>query len=154
MIAKDIMSTKSYILHEDDDIYQAAEFMKEARIRNLPITNKENELVGMVTLREIVNYLVRKSKRDITHALGKKENDNLLKNIMIRDVMAFQPNLPLKMLIEVMMENKFGMVPIVDKKRKLLGIVSEYEIMKKLYEFVPLPKEFTNREIKEEDLSS
>ena len=54
--------------------------MKEARIRNLPITNKENELVGMVTLREIVDYLVKKSKRNTTHEFGKRENDNLIRN--------------------------------------------------------------------------
>jgi CBS-domain-containing membrane protein len=154
MIAKDIMSTKSYILHEDDDIYQAAEFMKEAKIRNLPVTNKDNQLVGIVTLREIVDYLVRKSKGNITHALGKKEDEHILRNIMIREVMAFEASMPLKLLIEVMIDNKFGMIPIVDKQRKLLGVVSEHEIMKKLYEFVPFPKEMMVRKITEEDLSS
>lgn len=142
MIVKDVMSKQSYVLNEDDDIYQAAQFMKQERIRNIPVVDKENKLIGLVTLREIVDGLIKYSKKEVVHALGKESNDKLVRNIMISEVKAVGPNTPLKGVVEIMILNKFGIIPVVDNNRKLLGIVSEYELMKKMYELIELPKDF------------
>ena len=142
MQVKDIMSKQSYVLNEDDDICFAAEFMKKERVRNLPIVDKENKLVGLITLREIIDGFIQNSKRELVNPLKKESNYSLVGNIMIRDVKTVGPNTPLKGAIEMMILNKYNIIPIVDNNRKLLGILTEHEIMKKLYELVELPKGF------------
>ena len=142
MYVKDLMIKQTYVLTEEDDIYLAAKFMKEEKIKSLPVVNKENKLVGLVTLREIVDGLIRLSKNEIVPALKKELNDKLIVNIMIKEVKALTPNTPLKGAIEMMLVNKYNIVPVVDNDRKLLGILTEQEIMKKLYELIELPDDF------------
>ena len=142
MYVKDLMTKQSYILSEDDDIYLAAKFMKEEKIRSLPVVNKENKLVGLVTLREIVDALIKLSKNELVPAINKNSNDKLIINIMIKEVKAVTPDTPLKGAIEMMIVNKYNIVPVVDSHRKLLGVLTEQEVMKKLYELIELPGDF------------
>ena len=54
MKVKDVMETNPYLLYEEDTVLHASKFMKEERIRNLPVADKEKKLVGLITLREII----------------------------------------------------------------------------------------------------
>lgn len=136
MRAKDVMNTETFILHETDDILQASNFMKKERIRNLPVVDERNKLIGLVTLREIVDALAN-GKKNIT-----------IGNIMIREVKAIGPDTPLKGAIEVMIINKFGSMPVVDSNRKLLGMISELDLLKKLYSMSDMPDDFYRAEEK------
>lgn len=130
MRVKDVMNAEIFVLHEADDILQASNFMKKERIRNLPVVDERNKLIGLVTLREIVDALAS-GKKNIT-----------IGNIMIREVKAIGPDTPLKGAIEVMIINKFGSMPIVDSNRKLLGMISELDLLKKLYSMSDMPDDF------------
>ena len=130
MRAKDVMNTKIFILNENDNILQASNFMGKERIRNLPVVDKQNKLIGLVTLREIVDALTRGEKNQ---SIG---------DIMITEVKAIEPETPLKGVIEVMIVNRFGSLPVVDKERKLLGMITELDLLKELYELSGLPVDF------------
>lgn len=136
MRVKDVMNAEIFVLHETDDILQASNFMKKERIRNLPVVDERNKLIGLVTLREIVDALAG-GKKNIT-----------IGNIMIREVKAIGPDTPLKGAIEVMIINKFGSMPIVDSNRKLLGMISELDLLKKLYSMSDMPDDFYRAEEK------
>src|SRR3989338_2569359 len=136
MRAKDVMNTEIFVLHETDDILQASNFMKKERIRNLPVVDGRNKLIGLVTLREIVDALAN-GKKNIT-----------IGDIMIREVKAIGPDTPLKGAIEVMIINKFGSMPVVDSNRKLLGMISELDLLKKLYSMSDMPDDFYRAEEK------
>ena len=130
MRVKDVMNTEIFVLHEADEIIQASKFMKKERIRNLPVVDEHNKLIGLVTLRELVDALTD-SQKDLT-----------IGDIMIREVKAIGPDTPLKGAIEVMLINKFGSMPIVDSNRKLLGMVTELDLLKKLYSLAEMPSDF------------
>ena len=130
MRVKDVMNAEIFILHEEDDIFQASNFMKKERIRNLPVVDERNRLVGLITLREIVDAITEGSKK------------KLVGDIMIREAKAIGPDTPLKGAIEVMIINKFGSMPIVDSNRKLLGMISELDLLKKLYSMSDMPSDF------------
>ena len=130
MRVKDAMNTDIFILRENDDIFQASNFMKKERIRNLPVVDEKNKLIGLVTLREIVDALTEGPR---TQTIG---------DIMITEVKAIGPDTPLKGAIEVMIINKFGSMPVVDSNRKLLGMVTELDLLKKMYSMAEMPKDF------------
>ena len=130
MRAKDVMNTKIFILNENDNILQASNFMGKERIRNLPVVDKQNKLIGLATLREIVD------------ALTKGQKNQSIGDIMITEVKAIEPETPLKGVIEVMIVNRFGSLPVVDKERKLLGMITELDLLKELYELSGLPVDF------------
>jgi len=100
------------------------------------VVDERNKLIGLVTLREIVDALAN-GKKNIT-----------IGDIMIREVKAIGPDTPLKGAIEVMIINKFGSMPVVDSNRKLLGMISELDLLKKLYSMSDMPDDFYRAEEK------
>lgn len=136
MIVKDIMNLKSPVLHEEDTILNASKFMKEERIRNLPVVNVENKLVGLITLREIIETVFSNPEKI------------LVKDSMIKIIATVSPEASLKSAIEVMMVNKYGCLPVIDKEHKLVGMVSEADLLSKLYELSDLPSDFARVKLK------
>ena len=136
MRAKDVMSKEVFILNETDDIFQASKFMKNERIRNLPVVDKENKLIGLVTLREFVDALTTRSK------------DTTIGDIMLTEVKTLGPETPLKGAIEVMILNRFGSMPVIDNNGKLLGMISDLDLLKRLYSMSEMPDDFYRMEEK------
>lgn len=132
MYVKDVMSIEPYMLHEDDTILSASKFMKQERIRNMPVVDRSNKLVGLITLREIIETMF------------KNPDKILVKNAMIRleQVKSVMPDTPLKGAIEVMLVNKYGCLPVLDDKGKLIGMLTEAYLLKTLYEVSTLPSQF------------
>jgi len=48
----------------------------------------------------------------------------------------------LKGAIEVMILNRFGSMPVVDNYGKLLGMVSDLDLLKRLYSISEMPDDF------------
>ena len=126
MFVKDVMNTKSPVLHEEDTILHASKFMQEERIRNLPVVDKNNKLTGLITLREIINTVFESPAKI------------LVKDAMIKQVVAITADKSLKDALETMMANKFGCLPVIDNEKKLIGFVSEADLLKTLYKLSPI----------------
>lgn len=130
MRVKDVMNSEPYVLQEEETILSASKLMKVEKVRNLPVVDEENKLTGLITLREIIETVFTNPSKI------------LVKDAMIKQVTAVQLDTPLKGAIEVMLVNKFGCLPVVDNERKLLGIVTESDLLKKLYELTGMPEDF------------
>lgn len=124
------MNLEPFILYEEDSISNASEFMKKEKIRNFPVVDKNSTLIGLITLREIIT------------ALSNDKKKTTVKDVMIKEVTAVEPDTPLKGAIEIMLINKFGCLPVVNKERKLIGIVTETDLLKTLYDVSTLPVDF------------
>ena len=115
-------------------IKEAAEMMIEHEFRRLPVTHPgSNKLLGIVTAMDILDFLGGGSKFDI---IEKKHNDNFLaainepvKEIMTRDVFSITPKYSIRESVDLMTEKGIGSLPIVDKEEKLVGIVTERDIL-------------------------
>lgn len=59
-----------------------------------------------------------------------------LQAIMTKEVISASPNTPLMEAGKIMARHKFNGLPIVDSENKLLGIVTEYDIISK--SFLPI----------------
>ena len=130
MHIKDMMKTDLFVLNENDTIKNASDIMKLEKIRHIPIVDKDYRLVGLVT------------HRDLLRALAFKPGSIQIKEIMRKEVKAVGPDTPLKGAIDVMIVNKFGCLPVVDANRKLLGIVTEIDLLKTLYDISTMPSDF------------
>lgn len=122
MLVKDVMITDSYLLYEEDTILHASKLMKQERVRNLPVVDKEKKLVGLITLREIIEILLKNPQKI------------LVRDAMIKLVSTCEVNMTLKEAIEIMLQNKYGCLPVIDKNKNFLGIVSEATLLKTLHE--------------------
>ena len=127
MKVKDVMETNPYLLYEEDTVLHASKFMKEERTRNLPVADKEKKLVGLITLREIIETFFENPDKI------------LVRDAMIKIVASVKPDTELKEAIKIMLSNKYGCLPVIDDNNTLLGIISEANLLKVLDRFSALP---------------
>jgi CBS domain-containing protein len=52
-----VMTLHVLAIPEDTGIYSATRFMRERKVRRLPIVDREDRLVGMVTLDDLLHFL-------------------------------------------------------------------------------------------------
>ncbi|MEM5802025.1 MAG: CBS domain-containing protein [Candidatus Aenigmatarchaeota archaeon] len=95
--------------------------------RRIPITNKKNELTGIVTTMDILDAFLR------------QQNFNeSIKSIMIREVIFFRKDETLEQALQKLKISRRGGAPIVEDENKkfLLGIANERDIVK---HFINIP---------------
>lgn len=61
--AKEVMSERVSFVHEDDDIEDAEKKMCEHQVRRLPVVDRNDRLVGMVTMADIAR---KTHRQDLT----------------------------------------------------------------------------------------
>lgn len=110
-----------------ETVGKADELMAENNIRQIPVVNRR-ELVGIVTDRDIRSFLSDALRTD------PEEREKALKT-PVRDIMTsgpvfVSPDDDLQDAIEILIEQKFGAVPVVDEAEGLVGIVSYVDMLR------------------------
>ncbi|OGI06071.1 MAG: hypothetical protein A3I68_03035 [Candidatus Melainabacteria bacterium RIFCSPLOWO2_02_FULL_35_15] len=129
MKVQDVIETNACFLHEEDTILHASKFMKEERIRNLPVVDQNKKLVGLITLREIIETMFHNPDQILVRSAMLKQEQ----------VVSVTQDIDLTQAIKIMMENKFGCLPVIDTKGILIGIISEANLLKVLQKYASLP---------------
>lgn len=68
-VARDVMSAGAICCTEEEDIDNAVRSMEDRKVRRLPVTNAQKQLVGMLSL------------GDISHSVGKSVSGELVKAV-------------------------------------------------------------------------
>jgi CIC family chloride channel protein len=118
LLVKDAMS--NYVLTANPDmlVSEAADIMKKQGIRGLPVTNSRNELVGILT---------------VTDILGMHPDDRNRKKVstvMTKDVFVTLPTENLAAVLGKLTGNQVGRLPVVkpNNKKQLIGIVTREDV--------------------------
>ena len=114
-------------------IKDTAKVMMEHEFRRLPITDPgSGKVLGIVTVMDILDFFGGGNKFNI---IEKKYEDNFLaainepvREIMSRDVICLSKKSSINDVIDVMLTNQIGAIPILDADEKLIAIVTERDI--------------------------
>jgi CBS domain-containing membrane protein len=128
MRIKDLMTTDVITLNEDDNLDLAQMEMSLARIRHLPVV-RQGRLVGLVTHRDIVGAMC-----SVIADIDTAQQHMLLKQvsvmkIMSRDVKTIEPERTVTDAAKLLLESKFGCLPVVADGDRLVGIVTEADFV-------------------------
>ncbi len=153
MTATTIMSTDVITLKPDDSIMTALQLMCKHSVHNLPVLDNEETFLGLFSLRRLSRELLPRAAKldensllmhinfmsDSTdellnrlHKLGKKPVSDLLeKNNKLRFC---SPDTNLPELLQLLFESPTSLpvVVIKGKKKKLAGMVSNWDVLTKL----------------------
>jgi len=132
---KDVMVTDPYVLNVDDHFSMVEEYFHLYNIRHLPVVDKDGILRGIISQRDL--YRVRSPRRTIEgeDVYDKQElNGFILKNVMTKDPFTLHPNDTLDQAIDAMVTQKYGCIPIVNDENKLLGIVTQIDVLRAIAE--------------------
>ncbi|MCA1323638.1 CBS domain-containing protein [Herbaspirillum sp. alder98] len=116
----DVMTRSVHTLRPDDTIILAARTMDELDIGVVPVLDGER-LVGLVTDRDIV-------LRAVARELGP---DSTLRDIMSHEVVWCYEDEPVDDVLDDMVQRQIRRVPVLDRQRQLVGMLSLGDIAAK-----------------------
>ena len=110
-------------------ILDAQELLAQNNIRHLPIINKDRQLIGIVTDRDIRSalpyrfYDVPQDERDKIATLK-------VKDIMTKEPLSISPTYTIQDALLMIQNSKVGALPVVDDNRHLKGIISVRDLLR------------------------
>jgi CBS domain-containing membrane protein len=125
----EIMTTQVHALQEHEPLSRACCLMTDNHLRHVPVL-RGKKLVGLISHRD----LCRAMPSSLLGADDSKEKgfiDSMAKvgDVMIHDPKTMTADQPLKAALEVLIETKYGCLPIVNEHHELVGIVTSYDML-------------------------
>jgi CBS domain-containing protein len=113
----------------DTAVLDARSLMQKERIRHLLVTDKQRELLGIVTDRDIRLNLPSQATSlsiwEINHLLTRLTLDK----VMTRSVITVGPDREARDAAQLMLEHRIGALPVVEAGA-LVGIVTETDLLR------------------------
>ncbi len=126
---RDLMTEKIFALRADDDIQMARDLMDERNIRHVPVVDEDRHLVGLVSQRDLLRNMYPSTSElpvGTQHAVLTRVK---VSAIMTRDVETVEPDDDLAAAAQVMLDNKYGCLPVVEGGR-VEGILTESDFVR------------------------
>jgi acetoin utilization protein AcuB len=135
MLVKHRMTPNPVTVTPETSFPEAFNVMNERKIRYLPVLDKRNKLVGIVTQKD----LLQASPSSAT-TLSIFEVNYLLAKLQVREVMSspviiVSEDAPLEEAARVMVENTIAALPVM-RGDELIGIITETDIFRAMVEIM------------------
>jgi CBS domain-containing protein len=136
------MTTASEIMTEDVTTIDAAasladalQLLAELDVRHLPVVT-DGELVGMVSDRDVRSLGLHVTDLESLDQLRSRTSPPV-SEIMTGGVISIGPSTEIPEIIDLMLEEKVGAVPVVDEEStELMGMVSYVDVLRAVREVV------------------
>ncbi len=127
MNAGDIATNDVVTVLESASLREALELLQTLEIRHLPVVRTTGELVGILSDRDI-----RNSGAPFTLLPERAGEDGYgVVEIMTTDVVTVNSETDLGDVIDLMLENRIGAVPVVDPvSNRVVGMVSYVDVLR------------------------
>ncbi len=128
MLVREWMTHNVITLGVDSSILDAAEILREKNIRQFPVIDDDNQLVGIVSDRDIRDAMPSK------YIPGDAAANGGLTTLTAKDIMTLDPisttsDTCMDIVAETLVKNKVGGLPVVDNG-KLMGIITQADVMR------------------------
>jgi CBS domain-containing protein len=114
---EDVMTTAVTTVHPEQLIEAADLEMKMANVRHIPVVGEHNQLVGILSDRDLL--------RSLSGPRGRSIGD-----IMTRRVHTVRASDPASRAVDLLLEYKIGCVPVLGDEDQLVGIVTETDFLR------------------------
>jgi CBS domain-containing protein len=151
-----IMSTDLITIAADASLADARESMHENHIHHLPVVNDDNEVIGLVTLTNVLaatDSFLRDDDSRI-HA-----TEIVLRDVMVTDVATVDRHASLRSAALFLEKHRIGCLPVVDND-KLCGIITETDfvavainLLEQMEASEPELDDFDDEEVDDEDVA-
>jgi CBS domain-containing protein len=112
------MTSDLFTVHADDAVEMVANLMIWERIRHVPVEDHDHRLVGVITHRAVLRFIMS----------GGSPRRTAVADIMKRDVVTVTPETPTIEALRMMRRLGVGCLPVVQNDR-LVGIITEEDFM-------------------------
>lgn len=132
MLVQEWMTKEVLTITPETSMMKASRLMKDKKIRRLPVVDANMRVVGIVSDRDIKDASPSKATTLDMHELYYLLSELKIKDIMTKSPLCAEADDSVEGVALVMMERGFGGMPVVDKNRRLVGIITESDIFRVL----------------------
>lgn len=132
LVASELMTENPQTIRATAKVARAVELLQTLDIRHLPVVDEEGVLVGMLSDRDLrglqIPYFVSgEYAGNLQTALEAK-----VSSLMSSDVISVDSEADAAEIVDLMLDNKIGAVPVVDADGLLVGIISYIDVLRAL----------------------
>lgn len=132
-LVRDLMTDAVVTFSPRDNLADLADRMADEHIRHAPIVDRDGELVGLVTERDLARFALADSPDAPLSVEREALGARRIREIMGTEVDTLEPDAPLRDAAELLLENKIGCVPVVEGRR-VVGILTEADFVRRYLE--------------------
>ena len=129
------MTRQVITIPPDMGIREAFFLMKAHSIRHLPIVDKNRQLIGIISDRELRRPNWVDEAQDITHVYY-LDNSMHVSDVMIRKVHVLYTYDTLYKGVSLLLEKGIGAAPVLDKTGNLAGMISAIDLLRALSDMI------------------
>jgi len=121
-VVEDVMTKKVVTCMLTATILEVQKLMVGHRISRIVVVEAKNKPVGIITQKDIVNFLLAdKSRRGLEEIRGEE--------VMSKDLVTTKPAAPISGVARTMIRKKISSLVVVDEDGKLKGIVTKADVV-------------------------
>ena len=125
--AGDVMTSNPVTVSKEVTLAATEALFEEHDFNGLPVVDKENKMIGMMTKLNLLNAFAFTERDKIPHYNDIMNQDISL--FMSRDVILFSPETPVTRVLQKMVETRHKSFPVV-KGDQLIGIIAREDVIK------------------------
>lgn len=130
MIAADLMTENPRTIRATDPLGQAIEALQSMEVRHLPVVDDQNELVGMLSDRDLGSLMRTFSEGADAERSIVPLSRRRVAELMSADVVSVEANAELREVIDTMLEQRVGALPVIDRDGNVTGIISYVDVLR------------------------
>jgi acetoin utilization protein AcuB len=123
MLVRDRMSAHPVTVRSDADYKAALKLMQEHALHHVPVLDANKKLVGIVAERDL-----------LLAAMHHLQSVVEVGEVMHRDVVTTTRDMPLAEAAALMVDHRIGGLPVLDSRRKVIGVITETDIFRAFVE--------------------
>jgi acetoin utilization protein AcuB len=128
MLVRDRMSSPAVTIAPDTPFQDALKLMRDRRFRRLPVVNKKDKLVGIVSERDLLHAAPSSATSLSVWELTYLPSKIQIREIMTEDVITTTPDTPIEDAAHLMVDYRIGGLPVVDGQDRIVGVITETDI--------------------------
>ena len=130
MRVQDLMTADVETLHPGDSAADVLDLLHERNIRHVPVVDRDGDLVGLVTHRDVLRNTLSSSQSDLPQTLREEVlASRAVESIMTKNVLTAGADDLLAEAAQSMLDQKVGCV-LVTEGRRLVGILTEADFVR------------------------
>jgi len=135
MLVKERMTPHPITIHPDTSVTDALNFMRQNKVRRLPVLDKHGQLVGIVSEKDLLYASPSPATSLSVYEIGYLLSKLTVKEIMTRNVITVCADCPIEDAARTMVDNRVGGLPVTDNGT-LVGIITETDLFKVFLEML------------------
>ncbi len=138
MLVRDVMTKNVLSITKYESVIQVANILTDKNISGLPVVDKENKVIGIITQADILSMVgvsrEHTFKDLLKYMLGERLPErrigDLVGDIMTSPALTINPDTNVAEAVKIMDEKRIRRLTVVDKNNKLIGILTRADILK------------------------